>query len=180
MSFISLRIDKTIVALSKRVDNLLGGSSPVSKWDNDPSNNNGDPLSNWDMINAIIKEHPDDSWYVPNEQKYNAWTCLVNFTLGNIELRDFALERKFADMRYARVDEYDKKWDEALERNDKEYLAKHSTPAMTDTFYSNWTQEEIDYYENEDRFPNLKDGYKPNWNHNHPNWSKEDIKQAEG
>jgi hypothetical protein len=155
-----LKIDKTIAALSKRVENLLSGSSPVSEWDNGP---NGP--SNWDIINNAIKEHPDDSWYIPKENIYNAWTCLVNFTLGNIELRDFALERKFADIRYARVDEYDKKCDDAIERKDwvtYEKLKQQVPPIGM--FWCNWTPEEIEYYGNEERFPNLKDeGYEPNW-----------------
>jgi hypothetical protein len=156
-----LKIDKTLAALTKRVENLLGGSSPTSKWDNGPTITT---ISNWDIINNTIKEHPDDSWFVPKENIINCWTCLVNFTLGNIELRDFALERKFHDMRIARVEEYDRKWDEALQRNDKEYLDKHPSFALAPTFWSNWSKEELEYYENEERFPNLKqEGYKPNW-----------------
>jgi hypothetical protein len=122
-----LKIDKTIAALSKRVENLLSGSSPVSKWDNGPSI--GGP-SNWDMINAVIKENEGNDWYIPKDNVINCWTCPVIDGLGNIELRDFELERKFADMRHERVEEYDRKWDEALQRNDKEYLDKHPSSAF--------------------------------------------------
>ena len=123
------------------------------------------------MINAVIREHPDDSWYVPKEERYNAWTCLVMFTLGNIELRDFELERKFMDMRSARVEEYERKWEEALERKDNEYISKYNCPGLTvGLFWSNWTQEEKDYFSNEDRFPILKErrladpsNYKNEW-----------------
>jgi hypothetical protein len=157
------KIDKTISALIKRV-NLLTGSSPVSKWDNRPANGSPTTNSNWDMINEIIKENEGNSWFVPSEEKYNAWTCLAMFTIGNIELRDFALERKFADMRHARVKEYDRKWEEALAKWDIEYLNKHPSKATASVFWVGWTKEELDYYENEERFPILKDkNYTPNW-----------------
>jgi hypothetical protein len=67
-------------------------------------------------------------------------------------------------MRCARVEEYDRKWDEALERKDIEYLQKHPSNATAPVYWINWTKEELDYYENEERFPILKDkNYTPNW-----------------
>ena len=155
-----------VSALAKRVNNLLAGSSAVSGWDNnDP--NSGPNNSNWSIINETIKENEGNDWYIPDEQKYNAWTCLVMFTIGNIELRDFELERKFADMRYARVDEYDKKCDDAIER--KDWIAyeklKQQVPPIG-MFWCNWSNEEIEYYENVERFPILKkegNNYTPNW-----------------
>jgi hypothetical protein len=159
-----LKIDKLIDKLGKRL-NLLTGNTPTSKWDDDSKVDGLLLNSNWSMINATIKEHPDDSWFVPDEQRWNAWTCLVMFTIGNIELRDFELERKFADMRYARVDEYDNKCDDAIERKDwitYEKL-KQQVPAIG-MFWCNWSAEELAYYEDAERFPILKDGqYKPNW-----------------
>lgn len=175
-----MKIDKTLAALSKRVENLLTGSSPsMSKWD---GNNDGGRIgpSNWDMINRVIKENQGNDWFIPNEQRHNAWTCLVNFTLGNIELRDFELERKFADMRYARVEEYDKKCDDAIERKDfVTYDKLRQQVYPLGMFWSNWTAEEIAYYEDVERFPNLKEGnnYKPNWNLPHPNWFKDEKKE---
>ena len=67
-------------------------------------------------------------------------------------------------MRYEREEEYDRKWDEALERNDKENLDKHPDSVTAPTFWTNWSAEELNYYENEERFPILTDGnHKPNW-----------------
>jgi hypothetical protein len=106
-----MKTDKVLDRLTKRLDNLLNGSSPSAsnKWDNGPSSsssNGGGALAttipnknNWDMINQTIKEHPGNNWYFPREDKCNGWTCDVMLTLGNIDLRDFALERKFRDMR---------------------------------------------------------------------------------
>ena len=116
------------------------------------------------MINAVIKENDGDSWYIPDEQRYNAWSSPVISGLGNIELRDFELERKFQDMRITRVEEYDRKWDEALSRSDKEYLDKQTSNITAPTYWLNWTAEELEYYEDTERFPNLLSaGYKPNW-----------------
>jgi hypothetical protein len=82
----------------------MGLHSASSNKDNGPSSSNdggsGGALAtihsnnknNWDMINQTIKEHPDNSWYVPKEERCNAWTCDVMFTPGNIELRDFELK----------------------------------------------------------------------------------------
>ena len=70
--------------------------------------------SNWDMINRVIEENEGNDWYIPKEGRYNAWTCPVIFTIGNIDLRDFVLERRFADMRHKRVEAYDKKWQAIL------------------------------------------------------------------
>jgi hypothetical protein len=123
------------------------------------------------MINKTIEDHEGDSWYIPREDVYNAWTCLVGLTLGNIELRDFALERKFADMRHARVQEYNRKWEQPRDRGDTDYLDKHASPAFADTFHENWTEEELEYFSDENRFPILKEGYKPMFNLKHPNWS---------
>jgi hypothetical protein len=159
-----LKIDKTLAALTKRVENLLSGCSPTSKWDNNDDSAKTSRPSNWDMINAVIKENKGDSWFVPDEQRYNAWTCLAMFTIGNIELRDFELERKFQDMRCARVEEYDRKWEEALAKWDIEYLNKHPSKVTAPVYWVGWTKEELDYYENEERFPILKDkNYTPNW-----------------
>jgi hypothetical protein len=163
----------------KRLDNLVHGSAPASKWDNGfgpGSSSGGHPSSsssNWDMINSVIEENEGNDWYIPKEDRYNAWSSPVISTLGNIDKRDFALERKFADMRHKRVESYDKKWQEALDRKDTEYLEKHTCPGLSWTFWSDWTAEEIAYYEDVERFPILKEGYKPNWNLNHPNWSKD-------
>jgi hypothetical protein len=72
-------------------------------------------------------------------------------------------------MRHKRVEAYDKKWQEALDRNDTDYISKYNCPALNSTFWSNWTQEEKDYFSNEDRFPILKErkladpNYKNNW-----------------
>jgi hypothetical protein len=152
-----MKTDIYVKNMFKRLDNLLSGSSPsVSKWDvsgfnsgpNGPTTNN-----NWDMINKTIEDHEGDSWYIPKEDVYNAWTCLVGLTLGNIELRDFALERKFADMRHARVEEYNRKWEEARDRGDTDYTSKHASAAFANTASENWSEEEIDYYSNLDRFP---------------------------
>jgi hypothetical protein len=124
-------------------------------------------ISNWDMISNTIKENEGNDWYVPKEDRYNAWTCLVNFTIENIDLRDFELERKFADMRHEHVEEYDRKWEEARDRNDTDYLSKHTTPGLSMVFWDGWTKEEIAYYEDVKRFPILKEGYKPNWDRLH-------------
>jgi hypothetical protein len=58
------------------------------------------------------------------------------------------LERKFSDMRGERVGEYGKKWHEAVDKNDRDYLSKHVCPGLDNTFWSNWTDEEIEYYSN--------------------------------
>jgi hypothetical protein len=107
----------------KRLDNLIHGSASASKWDN--GSGSSSTSSNWDMINRVIEENPGNEWFIPKEDRYNAWTCPVIFTIGNIDLRDFALEQKFADMRHARVEEYDRKWEKARDRGDTEYLKKH-------------------------------------------------------
>ena len=65
---------------------------------------------------------------------------------------------------------YDKKWQEALDRKDTDYLDKHACPGLSWTFWSDWTAEEIAYYEDVERFPILEEGYTPNWNLHHPNW----------
>jgi hypothetical protein len=156
-----LKIDRLLDKLGKRL-NLLTGHTPSSKWDNDSNGPIGP--SNWDFINAVIKEHPNDGWFIPDEEKINCWSSPVISGLGNIELRDFELERRFADMRHARVEEYDRKWDEALQRNDKDYLDEHPSNITAPTFWTNWSAEELEYYEDVERFPILKDGnYKPNW-----------------
>jgi hypothetical protein len=97
--------------------------------------------------------------------RYNAWSCLVVDNLGNIELRDFQLERKFQDMRCARVEEYDKKCEDAIER--KEFVTYEKLKQQDYPFgmyWSNWSAEELEYYENAERFPILKDvDYTPNW-----------------
>jgi hypothetical protein len=107
------------------------------------------------MINAVIADNEGDPWYIPKEEVYNAWTSQIFLTLGNIDLRDFALERKFSDIRSQRVQEYDRKWQEALDKNDKDYLSKHVCPGLAHTLWDNWTQEEKDYYSNSERFPIL-------------------------
>ena len=61
------------------------------------------------MINATIAEHEGDPWYIPREEVYNAWTSQIHLTVGNISLRDFALERKFSDMWGEWVREYGRK-----------------------------------------------------------------------
>ncbi len=53
-----MKTDKLLDNLSKRLENLLSGSSPsVSKWDD---YSKAGP-SNWDMINAVIKENEGNS-----------------------------------------------------------------------------------------------------------------------
>jgi hypothetical protein len=175
-----MKTDILVKSMVKRLDNLLSGSSPsVSKWDvfgfNSGPNSSGltTTSNNWDIINKTIKDHEGDSWFIPRENVYNAWTCYPISTLGNIELRDFALERKFADMRHARVEQYDQKWEEARDRGDTDYISKHACPAFANTLWSNWTEEELEYFSDENRFPILKEGYQPNFNLNHPNWSKD-------
>jgi len=147
--------------------------------DDDSSNNYGNS-SNWDMINATIAEHEGDGWYIPSEKVYNAWTDLVYLTLGNIDLRNFALQRKFSDMRHERVQEYGRLWHEALERHDKDYLSKHICPGLDNSFWDNWTKEEIEYYSNSDRFPHIKKTEDNNnkdkeyigpWDKRHPGFS---------
>src|SRR5438876_11914 len=115
-----MKTDIYVKNMVKRLDNLVHESAPASKCDNGfgPGSSS---VSNWDMINRVIEENPGNEWFIPKEDRYNAWTCLVMFTLGNIELRDFALEQKFADMCHARVEEYDRKWEEARDRGDTEY-----------------------------------------------------------
>jgi hypothetical protein len=165
-----MKTDKYVKSISKKIDDLLSGSSPsILKWDFGPITTTS---NNWDMINAVIKANPGNTWYIPKEEVYNAWTSAIYLTLGNIDLRDFELERKFADMRHARVVEYDRKWEEARDRGDTDYLNKHRCPAFADTFNEGWTDEELDYYSNEDRFPVLKEGRPPNFDLNHPNWHK--------
>jgi hypothetical protein len=157
-----LKIEKLLDKLDKRLNLLTGSSLSTSKWYN--NNSDSSSSSNWDIINATIAEHEGDGWYIPSEKVYNAWTDLVYLTLGNIDLRDFELERKFADMRDKRVKEYNKKWQEALDRKDTDYLDKHACPGLAGTFWEDWTKEEIAYYEDAERFPILnKEGYKPNW-----------------
>jgi hypothetical protein len=158
-------IDKVLLNLGQRLsvfDHYRGERDDDGSENDDNSTGN---YSNWNIINATIAEHEGEDWYIPNDKIYNAWTDSVYLTLGNIDLRDFALERKFADMRDKRVKEYNKKWQEALDRNDKDYLDKHACPGLANTFWEGWTKEEIAYYENVERFPILKnkEGYKPNW-----------------
>jgi hypothetical protein len=158
-----MKIDKAISALAKRIDNLLGGSSPTHRWDNNDGIS-GPIIDNWAIINNAIRENEGNEWFVPSDDKINAWTSPAISGLGNIELRDFELEAKFQEMRCTRVEEYDRKWEEALARNDKEYLQRHPSNATAPTYWINWTKEELDYYENEERFPILKDkNYTPNW-----------------
>jgi hypothetical protein len=175
-----MKIDKSVQSMLKRLDNILPGSSASSsKWDSEGNNNSGSSsTSNWDMINATIAEHEGDGWYIPSEKVYNAWTDLVYLTLGNIDLRNFTLERKFSDMRSERVQEYDRKWHEAVERHDKDYLSKHVCPGLANSFWDNWTKEEIEYYSNSDRFPHIKteDNNKDKeyigpWDKRHPGFS---------
>jgi hypothetical protein len=177
-----MKTGKVLDRLTKRLENLLNGSSSSSsnnnKWsDNDP---NGALLSttastsrNWEIINQTIKEHPDEPWYVPKTDKVNNWTCPVMLTLGNIDLRDFELERKFAAMRHKRCDEFDKRHKETFARkNDFETYEKLFKDYRNGRFFSNWSKEELEYYSNEDRYPILREGYQPLFNLNHPNWSK--------
>ena len=147
-------IDKTLHNLGKRLSVFDHQSFEIDD-DDDDSDSFDSASNNWDIINQAIEEHPGDSLFVPSEQRFNVWTCAIHFTIGNIDLRDFELERKFADMRHKRVEEYDKKWQEALDRKDKDYLDKYACPGLSWTFWSNWTQEEKDYFSNEDRFPIL-------------------------
>ena len=129
------------------------------------------PSDNWAMINAAIEEHDGDPWFIPKETVVNAWTSQIYGTLGNIPLRDFALERKFFNMRQERVQEYKRKWEEARDKGDKEYLSTHICFGLSNSFWDNWTQEEIDYYSNEERFPILKlkaqEGF-PLWDRRNP------------
>jgi hypothetical protein len=60
-------------------------------------------------------------------------------------------------MRHKRVQGYGQKWQEALERNDTDYISKYNCPRLNSTFWANWTQEEKDYYSNTDTFSILKD-----------------------
>jgi hypothetical protein len=53
---------------------------------------------NWEMINNVISENDGDPWYIPKDDIVNAWTSPISLTVGNIDLRDFKLERKFADI----------------------------------------------------------------------------------
>jgi hypothetical protein len=166
-----MKTDVHVKSLVKRLENLLNGSSPsASKWDNGPI---GPTISNWDMINQTIKANPGNSWYIPSEDRINAWTSQIGLTPGNIDLRDFELEQKFSDMRHERVVEYDRKWEEARDRGDTDYTSKHACPGLANTFHENWTTEEIKYYSDENRFPILKEGHKPMFNLNHRNWSKD-------
>jgi hypothetical protein len=68
-------------------------------------------------------------------------------------------------MRHKRVEAHDKQCDDAIER--KDYVTydklKQQVPPIG-MFWCNWTKEELNYYENVERFPKLKEeGYKPNW-----------------
>jgi hypothetical protein len=173
-----MKTDIYVKGMFKRLENMILGSSPSSsKWDLSSGYS-----SNWDMINNTIKENPDNTWFIPRENVVNAWTCAITLTVGNIDLRDFELERKFADMRHARVEEYDQKWEEACDRGDKGYLSKYNCPGLNSTFWSNWTQEEKDYYSNTERFPILKDmklkdpNYKNMWDleHSDERWYNDD------
>jgi hypothetical protein len=175
-----IAIDKTLNNLGKRLsvfDHYYDGDD-----NNDNSTGDSSSFSNWDMINQAIEEHPGDSLFVPSDKQVNIWTSAIHLTVGNIDLRDFELERKFADMRHKRVEEYDKKWQEAVDRKDTDYLNKHASPAFSWTFWSNWTQEEKNYYSNEDRFPMLKErklanpNYRNNWELEHSNlrWYNDD------
>jgi hypothetical protein len=136
---VTAAIDKALNDLAKRLsvfDHYHDGGT-----DNDDNNSVGFGSSNWDMINAAIAEHDGDPWYIPKDNVVNAWTSQIHLTVGDIDLRDFALERKFSDMRHERVQEYDRKWREALDKNDKDYLSKHVCPGLDHSFWDNWTDE---------------------------------------
>jgi hypothetical protein len=180
-----------VTAIDKTLHNIAERLSVFDHHHQYHEDNNNNPVSstdssaffsNWDMINNAIEEHPGDSLFVPSDRQLNVWTCAIYLTVGNINLRDFELERKFADMRDKRVKEYDKKWQEALDRKDTDYLNKHACPGLAWTFWSNWTQEEKDYFSNEDRFPILKErklanpNYRNNWELEHSNlrWYNDD------
>ena len=76
-------------------------------------------------------------------------------------------------MRHKRVVEHEKQWREPLERNaDTTAYYKAQQDYPLGMLWYNWTPEEVAYYEDAERFPILKEGYTPNWNLNHPNWSK--------
>jgi hypothetical protein len=141
---------------SKLLSNLSKRLSVFDHYHNNDKNDSADLSDNWTMINAAIEEHEGDPWFIPKETVVNAWTSQIYGTLGNISLRNFALERKFFNMRQERVQEYKRKWEEARDKNDKEYLSTHICFGLDNSFWSNWTQEEINYYSNVDRFPILK------------------------
>ena len=189
-----MKTDIHVKSLLKRLDNIIHGSSPASsRWDIASGSTSTLLASfNWDMINSAIKANPDDPWFIPKDNVVNAWTCAITLTVGNSNrCRDFELERKFADMRHARVEEYNRKWEEALERNDTGYISRYNCPGLNSTFWSNWSQEEKDYFSNEERFPILKDWKLedpvnvPMWNRKHSDlrWynddgtTKDDVKE---
>ena len=71
-------------------------------------------------------------------------------------------------MRHKRVEAHDKLCDDAIERKDfvtYDKLQKQVYPMGM--FWSNWSKEEIDYFEDTERFPNLKDEN----NYNEANWN---------
>ena len=116
----------------KRLEGIVSTSGNNSNSVVDGSGGFG---PNWDLINSTIEEHPNDPWFIPSEQHYNAWTSQIYATLGNISLRDFALERKFFNMRQERVQEYKRKWEEARDKGDKEYLAAHICFGLDNSFW---------------------------------------------
>jgi hypothetical protein len=108
------------------------------------------------MINNAISENDGDPWYIPKDNVVNAWTSAITLTVGNIDLRDFELERKFADMRHERVANYKKKymemWDKGIIKDSN--MIEFTSPGL-DSSYWDFTQEEKDYYyySDEKRFP---------------------------
>jgi hypothetical protein len=149
-------IDKVLLNLGQRLsvfDHYRGGEDDN---DDDGIDDDGNNSNNWDLINATIAENEGNEWFIPNDKVYNAWTDLVYLTIGEISLRDFALERKFFNMRHERVEEYRRKWEDARDRNDRDYLSKHVCPGLANSFWDNWTKEEMEYYSNSERFPILK------------------------
>jgi hypothetical protein len=65
---------------------------------------------------------------------------------------------------------------QVLDKNHKNYLSKHVCPGLSHALWDNWTQEEIDYYSNTERFPFLRTNNKEKKKEEYiPLWIRETL-----